>query len=238
MKKLIWLLMICLLATGSALADESAQAKLNELEMTVSGCRQENGTIAFDWSVTTADDVQEVCFMDVGRAAVSSGAISQWALVEGPMQQTGLEMVVLGFAGETLNSDAMLTLTGELEYPLQIAFHVDFYESITKTSSLDLTKQRWRMVRSEENKMLVEARPDLPYLNNNSNIPKVLEDFDALVQPGEGWEAQLSYVREHAKLCRLAVKIYELAKHLGAYEVTITFEAPDTPGNVRIEPVQ
>lgn len=241
MKKWICLWMTFLMLACTALADESALVQLDELKMQIGECRvqeQQNGAaISFAWSAETAAGVQENYFMDVGRVAVSSGGIGEWQLAEKPMEESNLVMVLLGSAGQTVGSNGELMLTGGISYPLQIAFSVDFYEAITKSASLDLRRQVWRMVRSESDGQLVEARPDLPHMNNNSNIPKVLEDFDALVESGESWEEQLNYIREHAGMCRLVAKIYALAKPLGAYEVLITFESSDQPGTVQIAEV-
>lgn len=243
MKRWLCAIFALLLMTGAALADENARVKVDVLDFSMENCRissqSDGAAVSFAWSVETAEGAQESYFMDVGRIAVSSGADSviDWQMMLNPMEESNLVMVLLSQAGRTLGSNGTVKIKGEPEFPLQIAFSVDFYEAVAKTSDLDLRNQRWRMVQSETDGEFVEARPDLPHLNDNSNTPKVLTDFDALVRPGESWEEQLAYVREHAALKRIVAQIYELARHMGAYEVMITFENADQPGNIQIAKV-
>lgn len=238
MKRLMCILLACLLMAAGAFAEEGIRADQKGFDLNLETCRidtqQSGAVVSFNGSVQVPDDAAEPCFMDVGRVAVSAGAIADWQFVLNPMKETGLKMILLGMTGENVGSGATLKLEGEIAYPLQILFPVDFYKAVTKASNLDLRQQVWRMVRSESDKQIVVAKPDLPHLNNNSDIPKVLEDFDALVHRGNSWENQIDYVRQYARLRQIVTKTYNIARLMETYEVTITFESADKPGTVQI----
>ena len=241
MKKLICMLLACMLMSAGVLAEEGAQASRESMNLNLQDCfmdvQQSGATVSFGWSVQMPDGADEVCFMDVGRAAVSAGTVADWQFVLKPMEEAGLKMILLDMTGENVGSGGMLKLEGDVAYPLQIMFPVDFFEAVTKASNLDLRQQVWRMVRSETDERIVMAKPDLPHLNDNSDVPKVLEDFDALVQPGDSWESRIDFVRRHARLKQIVTKTYNIARLTDTYEVTITFESPDQPGNVQIAKV-
>lgn len=238
MTRWMCILLACMLMAAGAFAEEDILTEQNGFGLTLETChidaQQSDVIVSFDWSVQMPDGAAEPCFMDVGRAAVSAGEIADWQFVLNPMEEAGLKMILLGMTGENAGSGATLKLEGEITYPLQILFPVDFYEAVMKASNLDLRQQVWRMVRSETDERIVMAKPDLPHLNDNSDIPKVLEDFDALVHPGNSWENQTNYVRQYARLRQIVTKTYNIARLMETYEVMITFESPDKPGTVQI----
>jgi hypothetical protein len=116
--------------------------------------------------------------------------------------------------------------------PLEVAFQVDFYRPIMKTTYLDLVNQNWRMVSVSDR--ICAAQPDLPHLNDDSNVPKVLRDYYTNADEGESFKSRLDYQRDRAALRRLVAQMYVLADHVKNYEIHIIFDSVDQPGRVEI----
>ena len=256
MKKLLLLLLLILCASASA-EEISARVEYPPVSLTVQDCRIEiwqqeseaegyfETEILLNWKMGNSSmDDMEGYFFDISGVAHSGNASAGHSWTPGYDLRPAEQGLVMGYIPAlydqwTINEDAALTISHEmdgLEFPFEIAFQVDLYEPLVKTSDLRLDKLVWRM--QQETDRIFVAKPDIPDMNGGSDVPKVLEDFHALMDEGGNWESRLQYQRERAQLRRMVMKINKIAKHLVTWEVHIAFDRLDQPGRVSITEIK
>lgn len=249
MKKWLCWLMLLMLTTAAACAEQtSAGVEIETVSLTIKDCRIETWQpdqqeIRFAWEMRNVTDEMEGYFFDIGDAAYS-GTAQDCSWEVGYDLRPGDADLAMGYLPAmydqwVLNEEAVLSMTSEEDntaFPFRLAFYVDVYKPLMRTSDLRLDVLRWSM--TKESDRIFVARPDVPELNDGLNTPKTLLDFASLMQKGDTWEERLAYQRDRAQLRRTLMKINGLGKPLAAWEVRITFDGPDRPGTVEISEVE